>query len=66
MALNKIIPKLELDTQVTVFTVVGQFFGKVGETEHPETSLTLHTGRGVIYFDLDDVKAVRVEPSTIY
>ncbi|MDX9668724.1 hypothetical protein [Pseudomonas sp. P8_250] len=65
MALNKIIPKIELDTHVMVFISSGQFFGKVGESAHPETSLTLHTGKGVMYIELSEIQAIRVEQTTI-
>ena len=62
MSLKAIIPKLELDAKVTVFTLFGSFSGGVGETNSPETSLTLHTSKGTVYFDIEDIKAVRREP----
>lgn len=62
MALNKIIPKFDLDIRLTVFTLFGQFSGRVWETNYQETSLTLHTSKGVMYFDLPTIMAVRLEP----
>jgi hypothetical protein len=65
MALNKIIPKIELDTHVTVWLSSAQFYGKVGESDHHETALTLHTSKGVMYIELSQIQAIRVEQTTI-
>lgn len=62
MSLKQIIPKLELDTKVSIYTLFGQFYGQVGESAYHETSLTLQTSKGVMYFDLDDIKGIRIEP----
>jgi hypothetical protein len=62
MSLKTIIPLLEPKTWITVYTLFGQFYGSVRTSEHPETTLTLQASKGMLYIELDEIKALQIEP----
>lgn len=61
MSFSAIVSKLELDTKITVFLGWVGLSGSVGESDTPDTLLTLHTNKGLAVIEVESIKAIRFD-----